>query len=117
MKVRPSPQVEFGGEPVHPEVACGAVVRDEGGVAKVVQLGSIGVVVVGDFGVDHLGVLGAGVEQELLNLVAANVTEDAAVLLLLKEPGGAGGGVQPVGPMPMTCTTLPMAPACTSSPA
>ena len=55
-----------------------------------------GVVVVGHLAVQYLGVLRAGVVQELFDLVAADVHQNAAVLLLLPEPRRAARRVQPM---------------------
>ena len=55
-------------------------------------------VVVCNLGVHDPGILRAGVEQELLDLVAADVAQDAAVLFLFKEPGRARGRAQAVRP-------------------
>ena len=41
--------------------------------------------------------VGAGVEKELLDLVAADIAEDAAILLFFKEPGRARSRVEAVG--------------------
>ncbi len=86
-----------GGEPIDAEMVGGAVIREEGGFAIVFELGVLGVAVIGGEGVGDAGILGAAVEEELLDLVAADVAEDAAVLGALEEPLGATGGAQAVG--------------------
>jgi hypothetical protein len=53
--------------------------------------------VVGDPGGGDRGVIAAAVEEHLLELVAADVAEDAAVGVPVEEPGRPGGGVHPVG--------------------
>ena len=69
-------------------------------------------------GRDDLGVERTGEEQELLDLVAADVAEDAAILLAVEEVVGARLLLlSACGPRPTVLTTLPMAPAATSSPA
>ena len=78
------------GEPVDPEVARSAVIAGQRHVAKVVELGVIGVVVVGNLAADNFCVLRSGVVENLLDLVAADIAEDAAVL---------GAAVEPVRPL------------------
>jgi hypothetical protein len=64
---------------------------------------------------DDLRRLAAGVEQELVGLVAADVGQDAAIARLVPEP------VRPAGADPVrgevdVWITLPIAPVWTSSP-
>jgi hypothetical protein len=56
----------------------------------------VGVGIVGNLGVQDLGIGGARIVQELLDLVAADIAQDAAVLLALKEPSRALGLAQAV---------------------
>src|SRR5690606_15934906 len=75
-------------QPVHADVVAGAVVADEVGLAEILQLGVFRAVEVGRGGIGHGRVGRAGEGQELLELMAADVAEDAAVLLLLEKPVG-----------------------------
>ena len=52
--------------------------------------------VIRDGGFRHLGVVSAAVEKELLDLVAANVAEDAAVFGAFEKPRGPSRRVEPV---------------------
>ena len=80
--------------------------------------GCSGLRAVGDGGRDDLGVERAGEEQELLDLVAADVGEDAAVAAARSKKQGARLLLRSAcGPRPTVLITSPMAPACTSSPA
>ena len=54
--------------------------------------------IIGDAAVGDLGLFLAGEIEVLLNLMAADIAENAAVLFLLEEPGRAGVGHQPMGP-------------------
>src|SRR5665647_165211 len=79
-----------GGEPVAPEVAAGARVGHDRRIAEVVQPRMLRVGVVGDLAAHHRPVRGAGVVQDLLDLVRTDVAQDAAVLVLLEEPRRPG---------------------------
>ena len=65
-----------GGKPVDAKVVGGAVVRYEGGLAKVFQLWMAGMGVVGDRGVDNGGGTRGAEGEKLLDLVAADVGDD-----------------------------------------
>lgn len=85
-----APGAQRGGrEPVDAEIHSRAVVADERAVAEVFELGMVRVIVVGDFARLDGRVFAAGVGEELFDLVAADVAEDAAVLLVVVEPVGA----------------------------
>ena len=80
--------------------------------------------VVGDGAGDDLGRVGAGEPQELVELVAGDVGDDAAGPVPVVEPvrasrptGEVGAVALPVGPRPRVCTTRPIRPSRTSSPA
>ena len=85
-----------GREPVHTEVEVGTVVSQETRVAEILEGRVVRVVIVGHLAVQHAGVLRGGIVQALLNLMAADVHENAAVLLRVPEPVGAVSGTQPV---------------------
>ena len=85
-----------GREPVHAQVAARAAVADERGFAEILELGFVGIGVVGDRGGEDGGVGRARVEKKLLDLVAADVAEDAAVARPLEEPRGTTGLAEPV---------------------
>ena len=53
-------------------------------------------VIVGNPAFQDLSVFGAGVKKELLDLVAADIAENAAVFRFFKKPFGAGGGAEPM---------------------
>jgi hypothetical protein len=63
---------------------------------------------VADLRGDDLGASRAGEEQELIELVRADVAEDASVALPLEEPGRA---------IPIVWMTVPTAPSPTRRPA
>ena len=84
-------------EPVDPDIA-GRPRRTDVEVADVLKARILGVGAVGDGRRDDLGVERVGEEQELLDLVAADVAEDAAVLLALEEVGRALVVVERVRP-------------------
>ena len=86
-----------GGEPVDADVVGGAVVAQERCLAKIIEAGRVVIGKVADGGMNDSGVPRAAVEQELFELVAADVAEDAAVLDPVEEPGGARRLAQPVG--------------------
>ena len=57
-------------------------------VAKILQLGMGGICAVGYGRSCHFGVLRTGKEEELLDLMRGNISEDAAITLALEEPTG-----------------------------
>ncbi len=92
-----APGAQPGGrEPIHAEVMRRAGVGQQGGVTKILEVGELAAVVIGHLAVQHLGILGPGIEKKLLDLVAADVAQDAAGFFLLKKPGGPRGGIQPM---------------------
>ena len=86
-----------GREPVDADVA-GAAVAAQHHVAEVLEPGVLRVVDVAHLRGHDLGSGRAGEEEELVELVRGDVAEDAAVALLLEEPGGPGLRVHPVRP-------------------
>jgi len=79
----------IGCEPIDADVVGRAVVADERSLAEVFEFGVIGIGVIGDGGLGDGGVGGAGKVEELFELVAADVAEDAAEFLAFKKPGRA----------------------------
>ena len=77
-----------GGEPVQPDVT-GAAVAAEHHVAEVLELGLVLVRHVAGLRRDDVGLRRARVEEELIDLVRADVDEDPAVARLVPEPLGA----------------------------
>src|SRR5690606_33305737 len=73
-------------ERVTTEIAAGAVFSFEHGVAKIFECGILRVVSVAHLAGDHGGVAVAGIKQELLDLVAADVAKDAAEIATIVEP-------------------------------
>jgi len=57
------------------------------------------------------------VKKELISLMGADIAKDAAIAFAVKKPVGTPVEPDLVRPSPMVCTTLPMAPALTNSPA
>ena len=80
-----------GGEPVEADVAETAI-STEHHVAEVLEFGVLRMVDIGDLRGDDVGLGGAGVVEELIDLMGADVAEDAAVKGWVPEPVGAGGG-------------------------
>ena len=95
--VAPRPQA-VRREPVHAEVERRAVCTVDGAVAEVIQLRILRMRVVGNAAAGDCAVLLARIEQILLDLVAADIAEDAAVLLLFKEPLRPPCRAQPMRP-------------------
>src|SRR6476469_9764522 len=79
---RPSPQVgsPSGGEPVDTHISRDAR-RAQQHVAKILQLGMGGICAVGYSRDCDFGVLRTGKEEELLDLMRGNISEDAAITL------------------------------------
>src|ERR1017187_2634093 len=73
-----------GREPVEAHVAEAGVAAEHH-VAEVLEFGVIFVADVGDLGRDDLRLSGAGVEEELIDLVGADVAENATVFLGVPE--------------------------------
>jgi hypothetical protein len=101
MKRRPSPQVPkaVGREPVEAHITEAAVAAQDH-VAEVLKAGMIGMAHVGDLRLDNFGVFRSRVEEELVDLVRADVAEDAAVLVGVPEPLGAAGSA--------ACVAMPL---------
>ena len=64
----------------------GSVVSHQHRIPEVFQLGIIRMSVIPHLAIPHLSILYTTVEQELLDLVAADIAEDPAVFLLLIKP-------------------------------
>ena len=73
-------------EPIDAEVAGRAVVGDEVAFPEILQLRLLWVRDIPRSGVNDLGVFGTRKKKELLDLVAADVAEDAPVFFLLEKP-------------------------------
>src|SRR6478735_6890522 len=73
-------------EPVDADVIRRTVVAEQVGLAEILEVGLVLVCVVADRGVHDRGVGGAGIGEKLLELVRADVAQDAAELVLLVEP-------------------------------
>ncbi|MCY1558025.1 hypothetical protein D9M68_949240 [compost metagenome] len=56
------------------------------GVAHVLQAGTIGMVAIVDARGNHLAIIGIGEEQELLELVAGDIAENAAIAIAGEKP-------------------------------
>ena len=77
------------GEPIDANVIRRPVVAQERGLAEILELGLVGVGVVGDRRLGDGGVGRPGEREKLLELVAADVAEDAAVFRFFEKPGRA----------------------------
>ena len=97
--VSPSPEA-VGSEPVDTEVEVGPVVRDQRCITEVFKLRMFRIMVIGHRAAEHLGGLRAGIVQELFNLMAADVHQNAAVLFLVPEPLRATRRPQPMWSQP-----------------
>ena len=75
--------------PIHSQVLSRAVVGDERGIAEVLEVCMLRPVIIGHLAVQHARGFCAGKVQELFDLMAANVHQDAAVLLALPVAPGA----------------------------
>ena len=107
---RPSPHVgNPSGVPVDPDVAVGLFAAEQD-LAEVLELGLIRIGVVGDRARHDLGGVGAGEVEELVDLVRADIDQDAAGIGAPEEPVGAQVAIEPVRPEPTVCTTRPIAP-------
>ncbi len=85
-------------EPVDPEVTSGTVVAGQGAVAEILQARVVLMRVVGYPACHYPGVIIGREVQELLYLVAPNVTQDASVTVALEEPGWSRIEAGPVRP-------------------
>ena len=104
-------------EPVDADVAGGAL-RAQQHVAEILELRPVRMVEIGDVARRHFGLFAAGEEQELLDLVRADVAEDAAGALAAPEPVRAGRSCRRgAAPARRSAARAPIAPAFTSSPA
>lgn len=83
-----------GGEPIHAEVTRRAVVGEEVAFAEILEVRMRGVGDISGCSVNDFGVFGTGEKKELLALMAPDVAENAAVFLLLKEPGRSSRGTE-----------------------
>src|SRR3984893_13171797 len=89
----------IGGEPVDANIPCGAG-RAQQHLAKILQLGMVRICPVGYGRGCHFGILCAGEEEELLDLVRGDISEDAAITLALEEPTGSGSSVDAMWAQP-----------------
>src|SRR5207244_3041144 len=85
-------------EPVDANVVRGTVIAQQRRLAEVLELGLVGIRVVANRRLRDRRVRRAGVGEELLELVAADVAEDAAEFRFLEKPGGTVGLAEPVRP-------------------
>src|SRR5262249_41875397 len=77
-----------GCEPIEADVPE-SLVPTQHHIAEVLEVRSVRVVDIGDLGGYDFSRSGAGVVQELVNLVGSDVAEDAGKLLVVPEPVGA----------------------------
>ena len=80
-----------GRVPVDADVAVAAVAAQQD-LAEVLELGLVRIGVVGDRARDDLGVVGAGEVEELIDLVRADVGQDAAALGADRRTSRGAGG-------------------------
>src|SRR3569833_241318 len=78
----------IGREPVQPHIAE-APVALQGHVAEILEMRMIGMADIGDLRRHDLGFGRAGIEQELVDLVRADIAKDAAILDIFPEPARA----------------------------
>ena len=83
------------GEPVHPHIAPGTLAAQHD-LTKIFEAGRRQFGETAGRAADHLGVFRPGENQELVDLVGADVAQDAAMRVLLEEPGRADRAVQAV---------------------
>ena len=76
-----------GGEPIHAEVTRRAIVGEEVAFAEILEFRMRGIGDIAGSGVNDFGIFGTCEKKELLALMAPNIAENAAVFLLLEEPG------------------------------
>ncbi|MNI47250.1 hypothetical protein D3C73_1017570 [compost metagenome] len=81
----------FRGEPVHAEILGRPIVAYQGRIAEILQLRVSRIIVVGNLAVQHFSIPAVPIVEELLNLVAADIAEYAAVLFALEEPFRTAG--------------------------
>ena len=83
-----APGAESGrGEPIHAEVTRRTVVGEEVAFAEILEVRMRGIGDISGGSVNDFGVFGTCEKKELLALMAPNIAENAAVFLLLEEPG------------------------------
>ena len=68
----------------------------QGNLAEILQTGIVGIGIVGRIGQRDLGVISAGEIQELVDLVAGKIGQDATVGIPVEKPVGSRRAVQPV---------------------
>src|SRR5262249_35681137 len=81
--------------PVDSCIAAAAIAAQQH-LAEILEVGIAAIGEVADRGAHDLRVLGAGKGEKLIDLMAANVAQDAAMLIAPEEPGWAQVPVQPV---------------------
>src|SRR5580692_12020292 len=85
----------IGGEPVDTHISRDAG-RAQQHVAEILQLGMVRICPVGYGRGCHFGILRTGEEEELLDLMRSDISEDTAITLALEEPTGSGSSVDAV---------------------
>ena len=83
------------GEPVHPDITPGTLAAQHD-FAEILEAGRRQFGETSDGAADHFGVFRPGENQKLVDLVGADVAQDAAVGVRFEEPGRADRLVQPV---------------------
>ncbi|MPM93805.1 hypothetical protein SDC9_140947 [bioreactor metagenome] len=73
-------------EPINFEDEGRAIVSDQRGIAVILQFRRSRIVVVSDLTVQHVGIGISRIVEELLDLMAADVGQNTAVLFFLEEP-------------------------------
>src|SRR4051812_40438140 len=94
------------GVPVDPDETVGGL-GSQGQLAVVLHPWGVGMGVVGDRAGDDLGGVGAGEEEELVDLVAGDVSQDAAGPFPVIEPVGSAGTPGEVGTVALPVRTEP----------
>src|SRR6202012_4749312 len=79
----------IGRAPVQPDIAE-ALVALEHHVAEILKVRMTRMAHIGDLRCHHLRAGRAGVEEKLVDLVRADIAQDAAELHILPEPAGPG---------------------------
>src|SRR5215471_14827538 len=85
----------IGRIPVDPCIAAAAVAPQQH-LAEILEVGIAAVGEVADRSAHDLRVLGAGKGEELIDLMAADIAQDSAILVAPEEPGWAQVPVEPV---------------------
>ena len=75
-----------GRKPVHAEMLGCPIIAHKHRIPEILELRIIRMVIIPNLAVGNLCVLHTAVKKELLDLMASDITQDAAVFLLLKKP-------------------------------